>query len=46
VWVVGVKDVLSGKLQIFPDADFRFGEDQLLLVVGKQADLDHLRELQ
>ena len=44
VWVVGVKDVLSGKLEMFPDADFRFNDDQLLLVVGKQDSLLKLRE--
>lgn len=45
VWVIGVKDVLSGKLRMFPDGDFKFGTSQLLLVVGKQADLERLREV-
>jgi len=45
VWVVGLKDVLSGKLEIFPDADFRLNSSQLLLVVGRQTDLNRLREL-
>jgi trk system potassium uptake protein TrkA len=45
VWVVGLKDVLSGKLEIFPDADFRLNSSQLLLVVGRQIDLNRLREL-
>ncbi len=45
VWVVGLKDVLTGKLEIFPDADFRLNSSQLLLVVGKQTDLNRLREL-
>ncbi len=45
VWVVGLKDVLTGKLEIFPDADFRLNSSQLLLVVGKQTDLTRLREL-
>lgn len=46
VWVLGVKDALTGKLTIFPDADFRLSEDHILLVVGTQAGLDQLRELQ
>jgi trk system potassium uptake protein TrkA len=46
VWVLGVKDALSGKLTIFPDADFRLSEDHILLVVGTQGGLDQLRELQ
>jgi trk system potassium uptake protein TrkA len=45
IWVVGVKDVLSGKFQMFPDADFRFNEDQLLVMIGKQEDLNRFREL-
>ncbi len=44
VWVVGVKDALTGKLEMFPDGDFRVGADQLFLVVGKQDGLDKLRE--
>jgi trk system potassium uptake protein len=44
VWVIGVKDVLTGKLSLFPDASFRLGDDQLLVVVAKQADLVRLRE--
>jgi trk system potassium uptake protein TrkA len=45
VWVVGIKDVLTGKLQMFPDGEYRLTEDQLLLAVGKQADLARLRDL-
>jgi hypothetical protein len=43
--VVGLKDVLTGKLDIFPAADARLNSSQLLLVVGKQAELKQLREL-
>jgi trk system potassium uptake protein TrkA len=39
LWVVGVKDVLSGKVTIFPDGDFRMCPDQVLLLVGKDKDL-------
>ena len=45
VWVVGVKDALTGKLEMFPDGEYRFGVDQILLVVGKGADVAKLREL-
>jgi len=45
VWVVGIKDVLSGHLEMFPSGEFRFHEDQLLLVVGKSPNLNRLREL-
>lgn len=45
VWVVGIKDVLTGRLEILPDADACLNDDQLLLVVGKQAELNRLREL-
>ncbi|MFM7070433.1 MAG: potassium channel family protein [Planctomycetota bacterium] len=43
--VVGVKDALSGKLHMFPDGEFRLTDDQLLVVVGRQTDLNRLREL-
>jgi trk system potassium uptake protein TrkA len=45
VWVVGIKDVLSGKLEMFPGGEFLLHGDQLLLVVGKQVDLNRLREV-
>ena len=44
-WIVGIKDVMSGKLEMFPDPEFRFGEDQILLVIGKESALQSLREL-
>jgi trk system potassium uptake protein len=45
VWVVGIKDVLSGRLELFPQSDFLFGPDQWMLVVAKKDDLNRLREL-
>ena len=42
VWIVGIKDVLTGKLEMFPDAEFTFGLDDVLLAIGKQADLNRL----
>ncbi len=45
IWIVGVKDAMSGKLTMFPDGQFVFKADQMLLVVGKSADLDKLREM-
>jgi trk system potassium uptake protein TrkA len=44
VWVVGVKDALTGKLEMFPDGAFRLGDDQMLLAVGKHEELARLRE--
>ncbi len=41
VWVVGIKDALSGKLSMFPDGDFQLSPDQLLLLVGKQTDVEN-----
>ncbi len=43
VWVVGVKDPMTGKLAMFPDGGYSLGLDQLLLVVGKQSSLERLR---
>jgi trk system potassium uptake protein TrkA len=45
VWIVGVKDSMSGKLTMFPAGDFKMQPDQLLLVVGRHRDLGTLREL-
>lgn len=45
IWVVGVKDVLTGKLALFPDPDYRFGADQLMVVVARQQDLKRFREV-
>jgi trk system potassium uptake protein TrkA len=42
VWVVGVKDALTGKLSMFPDGTFTLSGDQMLLVVGKHPELDRL----
>lgn len=44
VWVVGVKDALTGKLTMFPDGEFRFTEDQMVLLVGKEKELKKFRE--
>jgi trk system potassium uptake protein TrkA len=44
VWVVGVKNALTGELEMFPDGEYRFGVDQMLLVVGKQDSLNRLRD--
>lgn len=45
LWIIGVKDVLSGKLQMFPDATFTLNVDQLMLVVGRKEDLKRLNDL-
>lgn len=45
VWIVGVKDALTGKLDILPDGDFTLGADQILLAIGKQDQLNRLRDL-
>lgn len=45
VWIVGVKDAMSGKLEMFPDGQYQLAADQLLLVVGKREDVSRLREL-
>lgn len=44
VWIVGAKNVLTGKLTMFPDSDFKFSDDQMLLIVGKETDIARLRK--
>lgn len=45
IWVIGVKDALTGKLELFPDPDFAFGADQLMVVVARQDELIRFREV-
>lgn len=44
VWVIGIKDALTGKFHMLPGPDFRFNDDQMLVLVGKKNDLNRLRE--
>jgi trk system potassium uptake protein len=46
VWVVGIKDALTGKLQMFPDAKHVFQDDQILLILGKTSDLEKFRSVE
>lgn len=45
VWILGVKDALSGELEMFPDAAYKLKIDQFLLVIGKQSAIDSMRDL-
>jgi trk system potassium uptake protein TrkA len=45
VWIVGVKDSMTGRLTMFPAGDFKMQADQLLLVVGRQKELGAIRNL-
>ncbi len=44
ILVVGVKDALTGKLHMLPDAKFTVRPDQALLVMGTHGSLDRLRD--
>ena len=44
LWVIGVKDAMTGKLTMFPDVEFKFADDQMILLVGKEKDLRRFRE--
>ncbi|NBX29489.1 TrkA family potassium uptake protein [bacterium] len=45
VHVMGIKDVMKGKFEMFPDGKTRLLEDQVLLVVGREQEIAALREL-
>jgi trk system potassium uptake protein TrkA len=45
VHVMGIKDCMSGKLTMFPDAKTVLLDDYVLLVVGREQELAALREL-
>lgn len=44
VWIIGVKDALTGHLNMFPDGSFKLSDEQMILVVGKEKELRKLRE--
>jgi trk system potassium uptake protein TrkA len=45
VHVMGLKDVMKGKFEMFPDGKTRLLEDQVLLVVGRETEIAALREM-
>lgn len=45
VHVMGLKDVMKGKFEMFPDGRTKLLEDQVLLVVGRETEIAALREL-
>ncbi len=45
LWIVGVKDVLADKLEMFPGGEFQLTSDQILLAIGKQDELNKLRDI-
>jgi trk system potassium uptake protein TrkA len=45
VHVMGLKDVMKGKFEMFPDGKTKLLEDQVLLVVGREAEIAALREM-
>jgi trk system potassium uptake protein TrkA len=45
VHVMGIKDVMKGKFEMFPDGRTKLLEDQILLVVGREGEIAKLREL-
>jgi len=45
VHVMGIKDVLTGKFEMFPDGRRKLMDDQVLLVVGRAEELQALRDL-
>ena len=45
VHVMGIKDVMRGKFEMFPDGKTMLLEDQVMLVVGREKELAALREM-
>ncbi len=46
VWIIAIKEALTGHLQMFPDPNIRFTGDQILMMVGGHEDLSRFREVQ
>ncbi len=45
IHIMGIKDVMRGKFEMFPDGKTRLLEDQVLLVVGREKEIAALREM-
>lgn len=45
IHIMGIKDVMQGKFEMFPDGKTRLLEDQVLLVVGREKEIAALREM-
>jgi trk system potassium uptake protein TrkA len=46
VWVVGVKNALSGQLKMFPDGNYILHPDEMLLIVGNEKDVARMQRLE
>jgi trk system potassium uptake protein TrkA len=46
VWVVGLRDALTQKLRMFPEANYVFTDDHAILLLGKTTDLEKFRNLE
>lgn len=44
IWIIGIKDALTGKLTMFPGGTFKLTDEQMILVVGKEKELRKVRE--
>lgn len=44
IWVIGMKDSLTSQLTMFPSGDVQLNGKQMLLVVGKQGEMEQLGE--
>ena len=45
VFVLGLKNIMSGQFMMFPEGRVKLMEDQILLVIGKEEELARLREM-
>lgn len=45
VHVMGVKDMLRDRWEMFPDGKTQLLEDHVLLVIGREKELAYLREM-
>ncbi len=45
IWVLGVKDALTSKLEILPSPDYRLSDDQMMLLIAKKTDMARFRDL-
>lgn len=46
IWIVGIRDALTQKLRMFPEANHVLTDDQAILMLGKTTDLEKFRGLE
>ena len=45
VWIVAIKEAMTGKIHMLPDPSTTFGSDQILMIIGRNEDLNQFQQV-